>query len=164
MKQECLNYNYVYNADYPVERLVNKIAESKLYLFNLFLIESQIKTQRGESKRPYGVGLLVSGYDASGPRLFRTCPSANSYEYNCVAIGARCQSANTFLENKLEELENASPQQLIKWAIEAMKKAQDLEITPYNVAISVVGKDQEYKILSTEEVDTYVKGNQMEIV
>jgi protein subunit release factor A len=29
----------------------------------------------------------------------------------------------------LEELENASPQQLIKWAIEAMKKAQDLEIT-----------------------------------
>lgn len=29
MKQECLNYNYVYNADYPVERLVGKIAESK---------------------------------------------------------------------------------------------------------------------------------------
>jgi 20S proteasome alpha/beta subunit len=26
---------------------------------------SQIKTQRGESKRPYGVGLLVSGYDVS---------------------------------------------------------------------------------------------------
>lgn len=29
MKNECLNYNYVYNADYPVERLVTKIAESK---------------------------------------------------------------------------------------------------------------------------------------
>jgi len=52
MKNETLNYNYVYNADYPVERLVTKIAE-----------KSQIKTQRGESKRPFGVGLLVAGYD-----------------------------------------------------------------------------------------------------
>jgi hypothetical protein len=34
MKQECLNYNYVYNADYPVERLVSKIAESK-YHYNI---------------------------------------------------------------------------------------------------------------------------------
>ncbi len=82
-----------------------------------------------------------------------------------MAIGARCQTANTFLEYKLEELENASPQQLIKWAIEAMKKAQDLEITAYNVAISIVGKDQEYKILSSEEVEAYIKGNQgMEVV
>jgi hypothetical protein len=29
MKNECLNYNYVYNSDYPVERLVTKIADSK---------------------------------------------------------------------------------------------------------------------------------------
>ncbi len=29
MKNECLNYNYVYNADFPVERLVSKIADSK---------------------------------------------------------------------------------------------------------------------------------------
>ncbi len=28
MKNECLNYNYVYNTDFPTERLVTKIAES----------------------------------------------------------------------------------------------------------------------------------------
>jgi 20S proteasome alpha/beta subunit len=67
------------------------------------------------------------------------------------------------LENKLDELENASPQQLIKWAIEAMKKAQDLEINSYNVAISIVGKNQEYKILSSEEVEPLIKGNAMDI-
>jgi 20S proteasome alpha/beta subunit len=81
-----------------------------------------------------------------------------------VAIGARCQTANTYLENKLEEMDNASTQQLIKWAIEAMKKAQDLEISPYNIAVSVVGKGQEYKILSSEEVEPYIKGNGMEVV
>ena len=93
MKNQCLNYNYTFNADYPIEKLVNKIAE-----------KSQLKTQRGESKRPYGVGLLIAGYDRTGPRLFRTCPSANFYEYNCVAIGSRCQAATSFLENKYEQL------------------------------------------------------------
>jgi hypothetical protein len=49
--------------------------------------------------------------------------------------------------------------------IEAMKKAQDLEINSYNVAISIVGKDQEFKILSSEEVESYLKENQgMEVV
>jgi 20S proteasome subunit alpha 6 len=33
MKNETLNYNYVYNADYPVERLVTKIAESKIIIY-----------------------------------------------------------------------------------------------------------------------------------
>lgn len=46
-----------------------------------------------------------------------------------------------------------------------MKKAQDLEINCYNVAISIVGKDQEFKILSSEEVESYLKENQgMEVV
>lgn len=61
MKNECLNYNYVYNDKYPVGKLVGKVAESNKKHNNL--LEHQIKTQRGESKRPYGVGLLVGGYD-----------------------------------------------------------------------------------------------------
>ena len=112
MKNQCLNYNYTFNADYPIEKLVNKIAE-----------KSQLKTQRGESKRPYGVGLLIAGYDRTGPRLFRTCPSANFYEYNCVAIGSRCQAATSFLENNLEKLPRMSLNDLIKIALEATKKA-----------------------------------------
>ena len=38
----------------------------------------QICTQR-YGKRPYGVGLLVAGYDDQGPHIFQTCPSANFY-------------------------------------------------------------------------------------
>ena len=40
-------------------------------------------------QRPYGVGLLVAGYDSTGPRLFQTCPSGNYYEYFGMALGAR---------------------------------------------------------------------------
>ena len=38
MKNECLNYNYVYNADYPVERIVSKIADSMIKFNSFFEI------------------------------------------------------------------------------------------------------------------------------
>ncbi len=102
---------------------------------------------------------------SSGPRLFRTDPSANYFEYNCIAIGARCQTANTFLENKLDQLEKASVDDLIYFALGAMKKSQDLEINQYNVAVSVVGENQELKILSSEELAGYLDTTtKMEVV
>lgn len=30
MKNECLNYNYVYNDKYPVSKLVGKVASSNI--------------------------------------------------------------------------------------------------------------------------------------
>lgn len=51
LKNECLNYTYVYDANHPVERLVTKLSQ-----------KSQKKTL-GDSKRPYGVGTLIAGYD-----------------------------------------------------------------------------------------------------
>lgn len=97
--------------------------------------------------------------------MFRTCPSANYYEYHCIAIGSRCQTANTFLENKLDELENASVDQLITFGVEAMKKALDVEVTVHNIAVSVVGVNQDFKILSSDELRRFVGDNQgMEVV
>ena len=154
MKNQCLNYNYTFNADYPIEKLVNKIAEKK-----------KKKTQRGESKRPYGVGLLIAGFDRTGPRLFRTCPSANFYEYNCVAIGSRCQSANSFLENNLDKLPNMTKDQLVKIALEATRKAEDVKVDGNNLDVIIVGKDETTKLLSVEEIDNYLKGveNKMDL-
>ena len=146
MKNQCLNYNYTFNADYPIEKLVNKIAE-----------KSQLKTQRGENKRPYGVGLLIAGFDRTGPRLFRTCPSANFYEYNCVAIGSRCQAATSFLENNMDKLPKMSKDDLIKIALEATKKAEDVKVNGNNLDVIIVGKDETTKLLSIEEIDNYLK-------
>ena len=38
-----------------------------------------------------------------GHHLFQTCPSSNYYDCKAMAIGARSQSARTYLENKLED-------------------------------------------------------------
>lgn len=63
----------------PVDRLVRQVAD-----------KHQVCTQRSW-KRPFGVGMLVGGYDKTGPHLYNTCPSGNYYEYKAMAIGARSQ-------------------------------------------------------------------------
>lgn len=40
---------------------------------------------------------------SQGPHLFQTCPSSNYYDCKAMAIGARSQSARTYLEKKLED-------------------------------------------------------------
>lgn len=64
----------------PTGRLVRQIAD-----------KSQIATQRSW-KRPYGVGLLVGGWDKDAGHLYYNCPSGNYYEYKAFAVGARSQA------------------------------------------------------------------------
>ena len=52
---------------------------------------AQVCTQRSW-KRPFGVGLLVAGYDKAGAKLFYCCPSGSYYDYKAMAIGARSQA------------------------------------------------------------------------
>ena len=51
MRNECLNHRYAYDEPMPVARLVSLIGN-----------KTQIPTQR-YGRRPFGVGLLVAGYD-----------------------------------------------------------------------------------------------------
>lgn len=53
MRNECLNHKYVHDELLPITRLITNIGN-----------KMQICTQRYD-RRPYGVGLLVSGYDVS---------------------------------------------------------------------------------------------------
>jgi len=68
----------------------------------MVFLEAQVNTQE-YGRRPYGVGFLVIGFDESGPHLFEFSPSGNSYEYYAMSIGARSQSAKTYLEKHYEE-------------------------------------------------------------
>ena len=58
----------------------------------------------------------------------------------------------------MDKLENATPEELIRLAIAAMKKAQDMEINAHNTAISIVGIDTDFKVYPAEELDQYFSG------
>lgn len=51
MRTECLNHKYVHDEPLPIARLITNIGN-----------KMQVCTQRYD-RRPYGVGLLVAGYD-----------------------------------------------------------------------------------------------------
>lgn len=70
-------------------------------LIPIELPEAQVNTQE-YGRRPYGVGFLVIGQDKIGPHLYEFSPSGNSYEYYAMSIGARSQSAKTYLEKHFE--------------------------------------------------------------
>jgi 20S proteasome subunit alpha 6 len=60
------------------------------------------------------------------------------------------------LENNLESFPESSLEDLIKHAIKAMKKAQDIKLTDKNIDIGVVGVDLAYTKLKEEDIKKYL--------
>jgi len=146
MRNECLNHRYVYDGPMMIGRLVSQVADM-----------SQQKTQNS-SKRPYGVGLLVAGCDETGPHLFETCPSGNSFEYYAMAIGGRCTSAKTYLEKNFQSFPGCSVDDLIRHAVEALNKttASDQTLSENNTSVCVIGMDSKYRELTAVELKTHL--------
>eukprot|EP01105_Mastigella_eilhardi_P007045 TRINITY_DN18513_c0_g1_i1.p1 TRINITY_DN18513_c0_g1~~TRINITY_DN18513_c0_g1_i1.p1 ORF type:complete len:255 (-),score=77.72 TRINITY_DN18513_c0_g1_i1:57-722(-) len=146
MRQECLNHTFVYDSPLPVERLVSAVAD-----------KSQIHTQRS-GRRPYGVGFLVVGYDTK-PHLLETCPSGNYFDFKAQAIGARAQSAKTYLERHFEKFENLTQDQLIKHTLLALRESLQTSaegLTTQNCALGVVGADCPFKIIRGDAMKQYL--------
>merc|ERR1712111_152864 len=119
----------------------------------------QICTQR-YGKRPYGVGLLVAGYDDQGPHIFQTCPSANYYDCRAMAIGARSQAARTYLEKFLDSFLDCDMEELVKHGLRALRDTlpNEVDLTNKNVSVSVVGKGHDFTIYDDALVDPFLAG------
>jgi len=146
MRTECLNYKYSHDTLLPVARLIGQLGN-----------KMQLCTQRYD-RRPYGVGLLVAGCDDKGPHVYQTCPSANYFDCKAMAIGARSQSARTYLEKHLEEFQSSSLEELVKHGLRALRDTlpNEVELSTKNVSIGFVGTDQDFKILEDEETGVYL--------
>jgi len=144
MRQECMNHSFVYEDAHPVGRLVEKVAD-----------KSQVGTQRS-GKRPYGVGLLIAGYDEKiGPCLYNTEPSGIFNEFYAMSIGARSQSARTYLERTFDSFSDATLEDLINHALLALKESET-DLNSRNISIGYVGPDQQFIALDDEAVQPYI--------
>ncbi|KAG8125766.1 putative Proteasome endopeptidase complex protein, partial [Naja naja] len=166
MRQECLDSRFVFDRPLPVSRLVSLIGS-----------KTQIPTQR-YGRRPYGVGLLIAGYDDMGPHIFQTCPSANYFDCKAMSIGARSQSARTYLERHMTEFAECNLNELVKHGLRALRETlpaeQDLTIKArlrffflqfnqsetwlINVSVGIVGKEMEFTIYDDDDVAPFLEG------
>lgn len=129
MRQQAMSSRMTFNRPIPVNRLVSAIAD-----------KAQVNTQE-YGRRPYGVGFLVIGQDQTGPHLYEFSPSGTSYEYFAISIGARSQSAKTYLEKHYESFWDCSLEDLIRHGLHALRETlqQDKNLTISNTSIGIIG-------------------------
>ncbi|KAJ3342731.1 Proteasome subunit alpha 1 [Gonapodya sp. JEL0774] len=146
MRTESMRSRMLYDRPLPIHRIVTAIGD-----------KAQVNTQR-YGGRPYGVGLLVVGVDDAGPHLYECSPSGNFYDYVAMAIGARSQSARTYLEKHYAAFAEAPLDDLIRHGLTALRDTlqQEKELTVLNTSLGVVGKEGKFRIVEGEELRRYL--------
>lgn len=147
LRKLAMNSKLVFNRPLPTSKVVLLIAD-----------KAQENTQLYGS-RPYGVGLLVAGWDETGAHLYEFQPSGSVLEYYGTAIGARSQAARTYLERNLETIRSCEHiEDLIVHGLNALRDtlSQDMELTIRNTSVSVVGKDQSFTVYDDEDVQQWL--------
>lgn len=159
MRQLALSSRLVYSRPLPISRVVDSLADRAQY------------NTMDYGKRPYGVGFLIIGVDSTGPHLYEFSPTANCFEYYAMSIGARSQSAKTYLERKFEEFPEASLEDLVLHGLYALRDTlpqnKDLELDQVSVAVVGPGADadvnspearrgEKFRVVEGEELKPYM--------
>ncbi|CAI2173764.1 5161_t:CDS:10 [Funneliformis geosporum] len=146
MRTEAMRSKMIYNRPLPIFRIVSAIGD-----------KAQANTQN-YGRRPYGVGLLVAGFDETGPHLYECVPSGDFFEYYAMSIGARSQSAKTYLEKYYESFAEASLEELVRHGLHALRDTlqQDKELNNRNCSIGIVGADQKFQIIEGDALQDYL--------
>lgn len=140
-RKEAQKYFLTYRDPVPVSQLVREMASVM-----------QEFTQSG-GVRPFGVSLLIAGYDDDGPQLYQVDPSGSFWAWKASAIGKNAVNAKTFLEKRYREMEL---EDAIHTAILTLKEGFEGAIDEKNIEIGIVGKDRKFRVLSETEVKDYV--------
>lgn len=141
-RKSAQKYFQVYREHIPVNQLVREVATVM-----------QEFTQSG-GVRPFGMSLLIAGYDDEGPQLGQIDPSGSFFFWKATAIGKNTVNAKTFLEKRYQddvELEDA-----IHMAILTLKEGFDGKMTEDNIEIGIVGSDRCFRALTPAEIHDYL--------
>lgn len=134
-------YYLMYHEPIPTSQLVQRVA----YIMQEY-------TQSG-GVRPFGVSLLVAGWDSDKPALYQCDPSGAYFAWKATAMGKNYINGKSFLEKRYSEdleLEDA-----IHTAILTLKEGFEGGMTADNIEIGICSKTG-FKRLTPAEVKDYL--------
>lgn len=142
MRNQALQSKMLHGRPLPLNRLVHSLS-----------LKAQRKTQISGA-RPYGVGLLIIGTDSTGPHLWEFLPSGSVLEYRATSIGARSQSARTYLEREFETFAKCTKEELVVHGLKALREClpQEKELNVQNTTVAVVGRGDKFIVFDDENV------------
>lgn len=95
---ESQNHSFNYNEPLRVESCTQAICDLALRFGEGADGEESIMS------RPFGVALLIAGYDEDGPQLYHAEPSGTFYRYDAKAIGSGSEGAQAELQNEFHKV------------------------------------------------------------
>lgn len=142
-RKETQTYWRTHKQSPPVSQLVQKIAGVM-----------QEFTQSG-GVRPFGLSLLIAGYDDMGPQLYQVDPSGAYFGWKASAIGRNMENAKTFLERRYDP--SILLDDSIHTAILTLKDGFEGAMTEHNIEIGVIrDTDRIFRSLSPAEIKEYL--------
>ena len=92
-------------------------------------------------------------------KIFELNPSGDCFEFKSFAIGAKSQSAKTYIEKNVESFSNLGVDELIMHGLRAIKsgyKDEKEEMSGKNIEVYALDREEEMRMVSSEVVGTYI--------
>ena len=135
------NYYLTYKEPIPVVQLVQRVATLM-----------QEYTQTG-GVRPFGVSLLICGWDNDRPYLFQCDPSGAYFAWKATAMGKNAVNGKTFLEKRYSE--DLELDDAVHTVILTLKEGFEGKMTADNIEIGICDKNG-FKRLDANTVKDYL--------
>ncbi|KAG2551555.1 hypothetical protein PVAP13_9KG377400 [Panicum virgatum] len=142
-RKQAQQYYRLYKESIPVTQLVRETAAVM-----------QEFTQSG-GVRPFGVSLLIAGYDDNGPQLYQVDPSGSYFSWKASAMGKNVSNAKTFLEKRYTE--DMELDDAIHTTILTLKEGYEGQISSNNIEIGIIRPDREFRVLSPAEIKDFLE-------
>ncbi|KAF8192499.1 20S proteasome subunit [Pholiota molesta] len=133
----CPNIGIVYSGMGPDFRILiyGEYPPTRVLTQEIATVMQQA-TQSG-GVRPYGVSLLVAGWDNHrGPSLYQVDPSGSFWAWKASAIGKNMINAKTFLEKRYND--DISLEDAIHTALLTLKEGFEGQMTEKTIEIGVI--------------------------
>ncbi|RKO92850.1 nucleophile aminohydrolase, partial [Blyttiomyces helicus] len=135
-RKSAQEYKRVYHEEPPTVMLVKDVASVM-----------QEFTQSG-GVRPFGVSLLIAGFDETGPSLYQVDPSGSFWAWKASAIGKNMINAKTFLEKRYSE--TMEIEDAVHTAILTLKEGFEGQMTESTIEIGIASMEE----ITTQEGHT----------
>eukprot|EP01125_Pyxidicula_operculata_P006611 TRINITY_DN2282_c0_g1_i1.p1 TRINITY_DN2282_c0_g1~~TRINITY_DN2282_c0_g1_i1.p1 ORF type:complete len:233 (+),score=65.51 TRINITY_DN2282_c0_g1_i1:53-751(+) len=141
-RKKAQEYFRYFKEPIPVTMMVSELA-------NIM----QEYTQSG-GVRPFGVSLMVAGFDFRGPQLYQVDPSGSYFAWKASAIGRGKDAAKSFLEKRFQD--DIPIDDAIHRAIRILKEGFQGEINENNIEIGIVDENKKFTTIPASKIRDYL--------
>jgi len=142
------NHAFHYNEDLRVESCTQAICDLALRF------GESVGNDEPVMSRPFGVALLIAGFDEDGPSLYHAEPSGTFYRYDAKAIGSGWEGAQADLQNEFHKSLTLEEAEIL--VLKTLKQAMEEKLDAKNVQLAAVTKEKGFRIYTDEEMSEVV--------